>query len=51
MFIDFRDRGGERERDRERQRERNINVRQKHRYVASHMHPDWELNLQPEYVP
>ena len=27
--------------------ERNINVREKHRLVASHMHPDQEWNPQP----
>ena len=33
-----------RERERERERE-------KHRSVASHICPNWELNLQPRYVP
>ena len=28
-------------------RERNISVREKHRPIASHLCPDWRLNLQP----
>lgn len=36
MFIDMsKEEGGERE------KERNIHVREKHRLVASHIHPDW----------
>ena len=34
-----------------RKRERNINMREKHQSAASHTHLDWELNLQPRYVP
>ena len=39
------------ERGREKERERNINVKEKHRLVASHMHANWELNLQTRCVP
>ena len=42
MFIDFKER--RRGKERERQTDR-------HRLVASQMHPDWGLNLQPWYVP
>ena len=46
MLIDLREKKG----GRERERERNINVRDKHWSVASCMHPDPKLNLQPRYV-
>ena len=36
----------EEEGERERERERNIDGREKHWLVASHVHPDQELNLQ-----
>ena len=31
--------------------EKKTNVSEKHRLVASHMHPDQGLNLKPGYVP
>ena len=34
------------QREKKGEEERNINVREKHRLVASCMHPDWESNLQ-----
>ena len=37
--------------ERGRERERNIDVKEKHQLIASHMCPDWGLNLQPRYVP
>ena len=42
----FRERGRE-----EEKRERNINVYDKHRLVASHMHPDQGPNPQSRHVP
>ena len=44
MFTDLREGEGERE------RERNIDMREKHRSVASHMHPDTGWNPEPEYM-
>ena len=45
MFINFR------ERERDRERARNIDVRETQRLVATCMHPDCRLNLQPGHVP
>ena len=36
---------------REKEKERDTDVREKHRLVASRMHPDWGLNSQPRHVP
>ena len=41
----------EREEGGERERERNINVREKHRSVASHVHPNQGSTPQPRFVP
>ena len=48
MFIDFRERKGEREREKEgeREREREKHLSEKCRLVASHTIPDWESNPQ-----
>ena len=39
------------EKGREGERERNIEVRGEHPLVASRMHHNWGLNLQPRLVP
>ena len=41
----------EREKDREKERERNIDERDKHRSVASGVHPTHGLNIHPRHVP
>ena len=45
-FIDLKERGR-----REKERERNIDVREKHLLVASCIHPDQGVNLQPNPWP
>ena len=42
-------REGKRRRGRKKEREREIE-RERHQPAASHMCPDWELNLQPFHV-
>ena len=44
MLSDFRERG------REGEKERHTNVRAELRLVASHVCPNWGLNLQPMHV-
>ena len=36
---------------RQREGEREVNIRKKHRLLASGVHPDLELNLQPRHMP
>ena len=49
-LLIFRERKGGREWGRKKERKRNIDVREKHWFVASCMHFNWGLNLQPSYV-
>ena len=51
MFVNLRQGEREREEETERGKKKNIDVKEKHRSVASHVHPDQGWNSQPRCVP